>query len=145
MVKLYSDEEDFDDDSIFQKMHLWKKMHPIGRPAFIGTTTLKERNTVAIEEMWIRLTAHQPFASQWGYGEAWAKMCTERTPEAAKDAEAAIWSELKAARCTGVATWAALAASAAEAMVRLETSSPEMALIEASRAIEWITEAEAEE
>jgi hypothetical protein len=44
MVKLYSDEEDFDDNSIFEKMYLWKKMHPIGRPAFIGATTLKECN-----------------------------------------------------------------------------------------------------
>ena len=44
MVKLYSDEEDFDDNSIFEKMHLYEKMHPIGRPAFIGATTLKECN-----------------------------------------------------------------------------------------------------
>jgi hypothetical protein len=42
MVKLYSDEEDFDDNSIFEKMHLFEKMHPIGRPAFIGATTLDE-------------------------------------------------------------------------------------------------------
>ena len=44
MVKLYSDEEDFDDNSIFEKTHLYKKMHPIGRPAFIGATMLKEWN-----------------------------------------------------------------------------------------------------
>jgi hypothetical protein len=44
MVKLYSDANEKDLNDIFEKTHLWKKMHPIGRPAFIGATTLKERN-----------------------------------------------------------------------------------------------------
>jgi hypothetical protein len=86
---------------------------------------------MTIEEMWIRLIAHQPFADQRGYGAAWAHMCEERTPEAAKNAEAAVWSELKAARCTGVATWAALAAWATSASLVVS-------------AVEWITESEKE-
>jgi hypothetical protein len=32
--------------------------------------------------MWNKLAQHQPFADQRGYGEAWARMCVERTPEA---------------------------------------------------------------
>jgi hypothetical protein len=32
-----------------------------------------------INEMWQRLAQHQSYADQRGYGEAWAKMCAERT------------------------------------------------------------------
>jgi hypothetical protein len=46
MVKLYSDEDDNSMKIIFEQTHLWKKRHPIGRPAFIGATTLKECNNV---------------------------------------------------------------------------------------------------
>ena len=38
---------------------------------------------MTIDQMWEQLTAHQPFADQRGYGEAWARMCEEKTPEAA--------------------------------------------------------------
>ena len=43
---------------------------------------------MTIDQMWEQLTAHQPFADQRGYGEAWARMCEEKTPEAAWAAEA---------------------------------------------------------
>jgi len=39
-----------------------------------------------IEKMWDRLTQHQSYADQRGYGEAWTKMHTERTREAALNA-----------------------------------------------------------
>ncbi len=34
---------------------------------------------MTLDEMWVRLAQHQPFADARGYGEAWAKMCEERT------------------------------------------------------------------
>ena len=36
-----------------------------------------------LNEMWTRLERHQPFAGARGHGEAWAKVCEERTLEAA--------------------------------------------------------------
>jgi hypothetical protein len=39
-----------------------------------------------LDEMWARLERHQPFADERGHGDAWRKMCEERTPEAAKNA-----------------------------------------------------------
>ena len=42
-----------------------------------------------VEEMWAALTAYQPQADVAGHGESWAKMCKERTAEAAADAAAA--------------------------------------------------------
>lgn len=76
---------------------------------------------MSIDQMWDRLTAHQPYADARGYGEAWAHMCRERTPEAAmvtakvlEDAVEAIasddeeiWAAWTAAR--RVAEWPVLA------------------------------------
>jgi hypothetical protein len=43
-----------------------------------------------LDEMWSRLETHQPIADARGYGEAWRKMCEERTEwEAAAAAKAA--------------------------------------------------------
>jgi hypothetical protein len=41
---------------------------------------------MTLDEMWERLVQHQPYADQRGYGEAWAKMCRERTQESMADA-----------------------------------------------------------
>ena len=61
---------------------------------------------MTIDQMWERLAAHQPYADQRGYGEAWAQMCAERTPEAAEAAAAAAWAVLATQ-----AWWAAWAAA----------------------------------
>jgi hypothetical protein len=39
-----------------------------------------------LAEMWRELSEYQPMADANGYGEAWAKMCSERTKQAARDA-----------------------------------------------------------
>ena len=39
-----------------------------------------------LAEMWRELAEYQPMADADGYGEAWAKMCSERTKQAARDA-----------------------------------------------------------
>jgi hypothetical protein len=39
-----------------------------------------------LAEMWRELEAYQPMADADGYGEAWAKMCSERTAPAAERA-----------------------------------------------------------
>ena len=41
-----------------------------------------------IDQMWERLAQHQPYADARGYGPEWARMCAERTPDAAWTAEA---------------------------------------------------------
>ena len=80
---------------------------------------------MTIDQMWERLAQHQPFADARGYGSEWARMCRERTPEAAKTAAEAAWAAAAAA-------WAEAAearAAAAEARA-------------AAEAVEWIEEAE---
>lgn len=42
-----------------------------------------------LTEMWTRLEAHQSIADQRGYGDAWKRMCVERTEDAAEAARAA--------------------------------------------------------
>ena len=60
------------------------------------------RVIMTLDEMWERLAQHQSYADQKGYGEAWAKMCAERTPEAvwaawaAPEAAWAIWTAAEA-------------------------------------------------
>jgi hypothetical protein len=39
-----------------------------------------------LAEMWRELSEYQPMADADGYGEAWAKMCSERTKQAAERA-----------------------------------------------------------
>ena len=83
-----------------------------------------------INDMWERLAQHQPYADQRGYGPEWAKMCAERTKDAAKAARAAANAAL--AVDAQYATWAAAEATAswvdAEAV--------------AVKAVEWIAKAE---
>jgi hypothetical protein len=79
-----------------------------------------------IEKMWERLAQHQSYADQKGYGEAWAKMCAERTQDAAYAAGLAAGL---AASAAAVSVWAAL--RAAEEVEELATN-----------AMEWIEKAE---
>ena len=79
-----------------------------------------------IDQMWERLAAHQPYAVQRGYGEAWARMCEEKTSEAAEAAAAAAWAVLATQ-----AWWAAWAAAKAGWATRA-----------AEMAVEWIEDAE---
>lgn len=74
---------------------------------------------MTLEEMWQRLAAHQPFADERGYGVAWARMCEERTPEAARIASNAE-SCARSAACAAAdaATHVALAVLAAAHAVR---------------------------
>jgi hypothetical protein len=44
-----------------------------------------------IDQMWEKFAEHQPFADERGYGEAWRRMCEERTEEAADAAFSAAW------------------------------------------------------
>lgn len=82
-----------------------------------------------LEEMWARLAQHQPYADKHGYGTAWARMCAERTEDAALAARAAAgWAAGWAAAAK--AAWAARAEAKAEA--------------EADEAVRWIKRAEEE-
>jgi len=79
-----------------------------------------------IEKMWERLAQYQPFADKRGYGSEWARMCEQRTQDAAWEAgEAAPQSA--ALQAVGTA-WEAL--RAAEEVEKLATN-----------AIEWIEDA----
>jgi len=84
-----------------------------------------------IEQMWEKFAEHQPFADERGYGEAWRRMCEERTEDAADAAATAVDA---AAWCAGAAAarWAAWSAAWAAAGVERW----------AERAIECITKAE---
>jgi len=81
-----------------------------------------------IEKMWDRLAQHQLFADANGYGPEWARMCAERTQEAAYAAYAA-------AR----AAWALEAAATAWAAAKVEEVADEAMSM---AAIYWIEKAE---
>jgi len=55
--------------------------------------SIKRGEEMNSEKLWTRLSGHQIYADRGGYGPAWAKMCNERTPTAAKATELAIISE----------------------------------------------------
>lgn len=61
-----------------------------------------------MNDMWEALEKYQPYADKHGFGDAWLKMTTERTADAAKGAAEAAWATPGAAR----AAWAARAAAA---------------------------------
>lgn len=65
---------------------------------------------MTIDQMWERLTAHQPYADARGYGPEWARMCEERTPEAAMAAGYAAANEAEEGAWALPAAWAAWAA-----------------------------------
>ena len=85
-----------------------------------------------LDQMWEKFEAHQPVADRLGYGEAWRRMCEERTVEAADAAADAAWE------VEDPADVAAAAAETAAAAVR----SAAVAKRWAERAIEFIEQAE---
>ena len=66
-----------------------------------------------LEEMWAALTAYQPQADAAGHGDSWAKMCKEKTAEAAT--AAAFDAFAAAAYAAAAAAYAAAYAAAAAA------------------------------
>ena len=63
-------------------------------------------------DLWAEIEKHQPLAIRAGFGEEWADMCREKTPEAARsmfDAALGQWRH----SCTNEAEAAARAAHAA--------------------------------
>lgn len=69
----------------------------------IGELIAAVRDALAedqLDEMWVRLAQHQPYADQRGYGPEWARMCRERTPEAAWAA-----ADATAARAADAVEW----------------------------------------
>jgi len=60
-----------------------------------------------IENMWERLAQYQPFADAKGYGEAWARMCEERTQDAALAAANAARDAANVAWANMTAVWGA--------------------------------------
>ena len=82
-----------------------------------------------INDMWERLTTHQPYADAKGYGPDWARMCAARTAEAAW---VAAWAA-EAALASALAAWAAEAAALAASLA---------ADALAAEAVEWIEKAE---
>ena len=71
------------------------------------------RVIMTLDEMWQRLEQHQPFAGRRGYGEAWAKMCRERTQDTAAGAAKVAWTVRPAApEAAKAALWSVPPASA---------------------------------
>ena len=91
----------------------------------------------AIDQMWTRLAQHQPEADRLGYGEAWRRMCEERTKGAAGAADAAA-----EARAADAAAWAAEAAAWAADSADAAVVWAADAAVWAERAIDYVAEAE---
>lgn len=88
------------------------------------------------DQMWQRLTQHQPFADARGFGAMWAVMCAKRTPETAWVARDAAMSA-KAWSAADAAEWAA-AATRGAASSTISAAMP----YAAKRAVDWIERAE---
>jgi hypothetical protein len=86
-----------------------------------------------IDQMWQKFAEHQPVADRLGYGEAWRRMCEERTEEAMYAAYAAAWVPARAIDAAAAAASASSAVDAAYAAGRVAW---------AKRAIEYIEKAE---
>ena len=66
----------------------WKRLLPLA--AGTGRDLEPQRKAVAMEWMWtVVLTQLQPLADKHGYGDAWLRMTTEKTQEAAIGAKKA--------------------------------------------------------
>ncbi len=95
---------------------------------------------MTIDQMWERLAQHQPYADQRGYGEAWARMCEERTADAAWAASnAAAEAELAMREAELASCW--LAAARAERAAAKAAQGAEAW----AEAVEWIEKAEGRE
>jgi hypothetical protein len=99
----------------------WKELLPLA--AGTGRTKEKERLQILLDHMWEVVLPHlQPLADSHGFGTEWARMCSERTQEAADAAYAAdadAYAAVAAARAADAAADAAdAAADAARAAAR---------------------------
>jgi len=92
----------------------WKRLLPLA--AGTGRDLEPQRKAVAMEWMWtVVLTQLQPLADKHGYGDAWLRMTTEKTQEAAIGAR-------KAAAAAAAADAYAAAAAAADADAAADAS-----------------------
>ena len=100
----------------------WKRLLPLA--AGTGRDLEPQRKAVAMEWMWtVVLTQLQPLADKHGYGDAWLRMTTEKTQEAAIGAKkaaaaaaaAASYAYADAAADADAAAYAAAYAAAAAA------------------------------
>jgi hypothetical protein len=67
-----------------------------------------------LDEMWAALAAYQPKADAEGHGDTWAKMCKEKTSDAAR----AAWSAADAYAKATASAETAVAAKAADKSVQ---------------------------
>jgi hypothetical protein len=105
----------------------WKRLLPLA--AGTGRTKEPERLSIVMDWMWESLKPVQPFADANGFGEKWAKMCIEKSIDAAYAAYAAATAAYAATASYAVtaasyayATSYAYAASCAAAATGLRIS-----------------------
>ena len=120
----------------------------------IGELIAAVRDALAedqLDEMWVRLAQHQPYADQRGYGPEWARMCEQRTEEtawaaarAADGAADAARARLAWARAADIAAREA-AAAAREAAAAAWAAADAVAAwswVEADEAVRWVKRSE---
>jgi hypothetical protein len=81
---------------------------------------------MTLDEMWERLAQYQSYADKRGYGSEWARMCEERTQDAA-------WEALQATEVSVALQAVGMACEALRAAEEVEEL--------ATNAIEWIEDA----
>jgi hypothetical protein len=91
-----------------------------------------------IDQMWQKFAAHQPVADRLGYGEAWRRMCEERTEDAFYDAADAVDAVDAADAANAVDAACAAWALSRSGMARASSWANRLA----ERAIEYINKAE---
>lgn len=90
----------------------WKRLLPLA--AGTGRALEKQRAAIALDWMWsVVLPQLQPLADKRGYGDAWRRMTTEKTREAALEAKKAAAAYAAAATDAAAAAAAYVAAAAA--------------------------------
>ena len=105
----------------------WKGLLPLA--AGTGRDYEKERVEIILDHMWtVTLPMLQPLADDKGFGDAWRRMTTERTAEAAEAAweaaarmAASAWAAWEAASAAARAAWGAAWAAWAEILDRAFT------------------------
>ena len=97
-----------------------------------------------LTEMWQELARYQPYADKRGFGDAWRRMCEERTRAAAHAATDAAWTAKLAAEDGAATNAEAEAWLAAEFATNAEEAAAEVAEWK-GRAIKNIRDAIAQE
>ncbi len=123
----------------------WRALIPLA--AGTRNPGLEQRRAeIALDWLWsVVLPYHQRAADAGGYGDAWRRMCKERTEAAAAAAAAAAAEAARAARAA--AMWAARAAREAEAEAEAEATAEAAVwaakVATATAATAWTARAEA--